>query len=138
MTGFLGLIIVALAAYRITRIVTTDSITAAPRERLYRWAWVEPNEVDLYAIRRAEHEAKEQALGFGLDEEANPPMPRQGGLRTYVNELFNCPWCLGVWVSYAVLAFYAWVIRDGITVAAYLVTGAAVAGAQGWLHSREG
>lgn len=132
--SWFGLVVVAFASYRITRVITTDTLLAAARERLYRWAWVEPDEPELYAIRRAEH----PVVGFGHDDEANPPMPRNGGLRTYVNELFNCPWCMGVWISYAVLAFWCWVVRDGVAVAAYLVLGAAVAGAQGWLQSREG
>lgn len=135
MIAFLGLVVVALASYRITRVVTTDTLTQAPRDRLYHWAWVEPDEPELYALRRQEHGI--DPLVMERDDDV-APMPRKGGLRTYVNELFNCPWCLGVWVSYAVLAFWCWVVRDGIAVAAYLVTGAAVAGAQGWLASREG
>lgn len=132
MTGWLGLVIVALASYRLTRIVTTDKITEQWRDRLYRWAWVEPDEPEQYRAAWVRWQGDAPFEGEG----STRPMPRAGGFRTYVNELFNCPWCLGWWVSYGVLAFWVWVVRDGTAVAAYLVVGAAVAGAQGFLASR--
>jgi Protein of unknown function (DUF1360) len=128
--SWLGFVVVILASYRLTRVVTTDSISERARDRLYRWAWVEDNEPEAYAAARVRWQDDPP-----FDAEGRP-MPRVGGFRTYVNELFNCPWCLGWWVSYAVLAFWAWVVRDGMNVAAYLVAGAAVAGAQGFLASR--
>lgn len=134
MTGWFGLAVVALAAYRITRVVTTDSITEHARNRLYRWAWVEPDEPAAYEA--AAHMVEARAPGTIATQGAGQPLPRHGGGRTYANELFNCPWCLGVWVSYAVLAFWSWVVLDGTPVDRYLVLGAAVAGVQGFLASR--
>lgn len=124
MTWF-GLAVCILAAYRITRVVTEDSITDAPRDRIYHWAWVEPGDGVAY-----------QMFASRYDGEPGQPVPR-APWRTYVNELVNCPWCMGVWVSFAVTAFWAWVVRDGIAVAAYLVVAAAVAGGQGFVASRK-
>jgi len=133
---WLGLVVTILAAYRITRIITTDSITARWRDRLYRWAWVEPDEDAEYRAAWARWNGETPFPPDG-EEERQVPMPRRGGGRTYVNELFNCPWCMGVWISYAMTAFWLWVVRDGAPVAVYLVVGAAVAGAQGFLASRQ-
>lgn len=124
--SWLGLVVCALAAYRLTRIVTTDTISEPWRDRLYRWAWVDPS-ADDYDERHADATRGGEFV----------PYPRQGGLRTYVNELFNCPWCFGVWVSAAVVAVWCWIVRDGISVALYLAMVFAVAGAQGFLASRQ-
>lgn len=129
--GWLGLVVCVFAAFRVTRFFTADSLMHAFRSRLYRWAWVEPDEADLYRLSYA----MQTGSMDGVDECVDP-MPRQGGLRTYVYELLTCAWCLGVWVSFAVVAFWAWVVLDGVAVDAYLVTGAAVAGAQGLLAAR--
>lgn len=134
---WLGLAVSVLTAYRLTRVVTTDSITERFRDRLYRWAWVEPDEPEAYAHARVRLGADQVPFENEIDADAMP-LPRAGGLRTYVNELFNCPWCMGWWISYAVTAFWCWVVRDGVSVAMYLVLGAAVAGAQGFLASRQG
>lgn len=129
--GALGLVVVVLAAYRLTRIVTTDSISERPRELLYAWAWVEPDEQIAYASSWLRwREGQSMAT---VDE--HPPLPRRGGLRTYVNELFQCPWCLGVWISAAVFALWQWVDVDVVQVVLIML---AIAGAQGWLQSREG
>lgn len=126
------MVVVILATYRLTRIITTDTITERWRDRLYHWSWVEPDEPDAYA--RA---AATQADGVVAAQGAGQPLPRAGGWRTYLNELFNCPWCMGWWIAYAVTAFWCWVVRDGVSVAVFLVLGAAVAGAQGFLASRQ-
>jgi len=128
-----GLAVCTFAAYRATRVVTTDSITEHARDRLYHWAWIDPDDNSVvYQFRRGALAAD------GYDtQDGTVPLPRAGAWRTYVNELFNCPWCLGVWVSFAVVAFWSWVVRDGIGVGLYLVCAAAVAGGQGFLASRK-
>ena len=139
MTDWLALVVVVgFAAYRATRIVTTDSITERARERLYRWAWVEDDETEAYASAWLRWRGDEPfPSAVGVDENPYPPMPRRGGFRTYVSELFQCPWCLGVWISFAVLAFYWWVVADGAAgVGWFLVLGLAVAGVQGFIASR--
>lgn len=136
---WLGLVVGVLAAYRLTRVVTTDTITERWRDRLYRWAWVEPDEPERYrAAWLRWHDDEPFPESQGVDEDPTPPQPRTGAARTYVNGLLQCSWCLGVWVSYAVTAFWCWVVRDGVPVALYLVAGAAVAGGQGFIASRSG
>lgn len=140
MTGWLALVVIlGLAAYRLTRVVTTDSITERARERLYRWAWVEDDEVEAYASAWLRWRGDEPfPHSQGVDENPRPPMPRRGGFRTYVSELFQCPWCLGVWISAAVVVFYAYVVADGFSVGWLLLLAAAVAGLQGFVASRSG
>lgn len=103
------LLVVAFAAYRLTRIVTDDTITLPWRDRLFTWTWTENDDGDF-----------------------TPRAP----WRTWAYALFTCGWCLGWWVSYATLAFWTWVVRDGGSVPAFLVAGAAVAGLQGLLASK--
>lgn len=130
MIGWFGFVVVVFASYRATRVVTTDSISEPFRDRLYRWAWVEPADVAEYAAAAV----RARQRGFSVDESV--PLPRAGGLRTYVNELFNCPWCFGVWVAFALTAAWCWVVLDGVPVVVYLVVALAVAGGQGFLASR--
>lgn len=73
MSEFLLLVLLALASYRVTRIVTTDKIT----ERFF------------------------DRIRFGLErrwQEKN-----DGGSDTHFNSglayMLSCPWCLGFWVS---------------------------------------
>jgi hypothetical protein len=131
-------LVVALAAYRATRVVTRDSISEAFRDRLYRWAWVESDEAELYVLAWSLAKGEPFPGWVNVPEGGWPPMPRNGGLRTYVSELFQCPWCLGVWVSFALLAVWCWGVHDGIGVLRFLVLGLAVAGVQGFLASKEG
>lgn len=128
MTTWLQLLLLVLAAYRLTRILTTDSISEAARDRLYHWAWIEQGEPGYEA-------AYLHARMLDQDTDGTQPLPR-ASWRTYVNELGNCPWCMGVWVSYALTAWWAWGWRDGMQVTVFLVTGLAVAGGQGFLASR--
>lgn len=130
----LALLIVALAAYRITRIITTDSISEPARERIYRWAWVEPDEVLAYAV--AQERWAGESLPFQTDaDDPPPPLPRRGGLRTWLNQLVQCAWCMGVWVSAGTYAVWRWWTWEPVHV---LIVMLAVAGVQGWLQSREG
>lgn len=122
MIGWLGLLVVVFASYRLTRIVTTDTITTNLRDRLFRWAWSD-SEAD-GAVRRRVSDTEDEIIPA-----ARAPW------RTYVNELVTCPWCFGVWVSAAVYSLWRWV--DWMPLHAALVI-LAVAGAQGFLASREG
>lgn len=89
----LALVIVALASYRLTRIVTADSLTYEFRQRAYRWAW---------------------------SDEGEAPTPR-AAWRTYAYELTTCSFCLGVWVSAGAYAAWRWGPewgRTGLVIAA--------------------
>lgn len=74
-------LIIALASYRITRVITQDTLLHEPREALLRWAW---------------------------NQEADPPVPNGRGWRTYAYELLTCSFCLGVWVTAGVGMLWAW------------------------------
>lgn len=102
------LVALVFAAYRITRIVTDDTISLPFRDRLFDWAW------------RAEDDS----------------VVARAPWRTWAYTLFTCSWCFGWWVSYAVLALWVWGVQDGMGVLRYLILGAVVAGGQGFLASR--
>lgn len=101
-----ALVLVALATYRTARIFTVDSIAQPWITWLYAWAW-------------DDNEGRAQ------------PQPN-GPLRTYVYELFSCPYCLGVWIA-AVLWALA---RYGCTVTDALLFILAAAGVQTFLQSQ--
>jgi len=87
----LRLAIDAAAAYRLTRLVTADSITAPLRDR-----WVEAAYV---AQGRAEQHRPHPVVPNAWSEEAmadeNPPK---------LAELVVCRWCAGMWLSAGVVA----------------------------------
>jgi len=86
-----SLAIDALAAYRLTRLVTADTIAAPIRDR-----WVEAAYV---AQGRAEQHRPHPELPNAWSEEAmaddDPPK---------LAELVVCRWCAGMWVSLGVVA----------------------------------
>jgi hypothetical protein len=115
------LVVLAFAAFRLTRMVTDDSLTHAFRGRLYRWAWNDAEPVEV------------------TDENGAAVMvpSSRGPVRSYVYELLTCPWCLGVWVSALVYVLWRW--ADVLPIRAGLVI-LALAGAQGsiaYLASRK-
>lgn len=100
------IVVIGLASLRLTLLITTDSITAPLRDWLYDFAWDEERMVT-------------QRDGF---VEPTPRAP----WRTYVHELFTCPWCMGLWMS--VIVYVLW--DHGGSVGRTAVAVAAVAGLQ--------
>lgn len=96
-------VVLALASFRATRLVTKDSITLPFRERLYRFAW--------------------------QDQPGRQEPEARAAWRTYVYEGLTCPWCLGVWVSTA--GYCAW--RWGSGIGRGVVVVLAIAGGQALL-----
>lgn len=76
----------ALAAYRLTRLVTTDTITAPLRERARWWSTT--------------------------GSPAVQPLPGETSPRPWVEELLGCSWCIGVWAAFAVRVLPRWVRRS--------------------------
>lgn len=78
----------ALAAYRLTRLVTADTITEPLRERIYRLA-----------------DDRERFVFSDPGETAGTPItePAPTGWR-YLAEVVSCRWCAGVWVAGGVVA----------------------------------
>jgi hypothetical protein len=110
----LGVIVVlALATFRLTRVVAVDSISLSFREVLYHWAWVFVNG-DGQPVREGE-----------LAADARPRAP----WRTWMYTLVTCQQCLGVWVGVAVYSAWRW----GGDVALAILAVAAVCGAQSFL-----
>lgn len=113
------LVVLALAAFRATRLVAEDTISDPFRSRLFRWAWDDENLVDdghghQVPTARTRHGAADERRLFD-------------GWRTWVWMLFTCQWCLGVWISTAVYCAWRW----GGDVALSILAVLAIAGLQG-------
>lgn len=116
-----GLVVDALAAYRLTRLVTADVIANRPRDEVVAWSY-----------RRAGRAAE---LG---DWPHNPDAPRPSEVAMADEDkapkpavLVTCRWCSGVWIAAGVVAAREvaprwWrPVRDGLAIAsaAALVAG---------------
>jgi hypothetical protein len=90
------LLVDAIAAYRLTHLVTTDRIT-----RRFR-VWVAKREYGDLARQHAPHEPMADVLGGSdawWDErptiDADPPLG---------SEFVHCPWCVGMWIALGITA----------------------------------
>jgi hypothetical protein len=102
------LILLALAAFRITRLVGWDDLTIMPR----RW---------LTGLGDSEHHALAEHVDDlaerGIDAWQTRPAPPISKWRFYVSRMIRCPWCFGAHVSWVIwLAWEAW--PHGMLVAA--------------------
>lgn len=114
---FLTVVVVALAAYRLTRVVVEDTISASFRAWLWRHAY-EPAGFDT----RLEREVSYRRHG------------RVGWVWEKAFQLATCPHCTGFWLSIG--AFAAWLhgpawVRTGLLALA-------VSGIQSFISSRPG
>lgn len=83
------LLIEGLAAYRLTRLVTADTITAPVRDAVIEEAY--------YLAGRHQHVAAEaDALGWTQAAMQDPDVPK-------LAELVTCRWCTGMWVAAGML-----------------------------------
>lgn len=78
----------AVAGYRITRLLTADTITARPRAAVIRWS---------YGDRADDLEATSPHDSWDERAMNDPDAPALATLAT-------CRWCAGVWVAGAVVA----------------------------------
>lgn len=106
-------LLLALAAFRVTRLFAADTITVAVRDRLFHFAYddSDPEAMAAYAVEQG-----------WPNISAIPRAP----WRTWLYALYTCQHCLGVWISIA--AYCAW--RWGGDVALGIISVAAIAGAQ--------
>jgi hypothetical protein len=88
MPAVIFLVVYALATARVTRLVTADRLTEAPRERVTSWLWQR-------AVRRDAIRAR--VLGMR-------PATTEEPLAAY---LATCPWCASIWIG-AVAAPLIW------------------------------
>lgn len=87
MTEPVELLVAGLAAARLTRLVTTDVVSASVRDRIVREAY-------LARDGRADHTADGLWADLAqLDGEAAPKLAT----------LITCRWCVSVWVAVAVV-----------------------------------
>lgn len=85
----LALAVDALAAYRLTRLVTADSLTQQPRDAIIAAAYA--------AAGRAEELAPSaETQGWQGVAEADPHVPK-------LAELVTCRWCAGMWVALGIM-----------------------------------
>ena len=70
------IVVLALAAFRATRVVTTDTISVPFRDRLYSFAWDDEHPIE-------------------QDGQQVPAV--RAPWRTWLYELFTCPFCLSMY-----------------------------------------
>lgn len=83
------LLVEGLAAYRLTRLVTADSITRGPREAIIEVAY------DV-AGKHSHWQAEATTMGWDHVAHTDPDVPK-------VAELVTCRWCAGMWVAAGML-----------------------------------
>lgn len=80
----------ALAAYRLTRLVTADTITLALRARIIRWTYERKGDTDWIASGTTDSQWE-----LIPDDDDDPPK---------LATLITCRWCAGMWISGFVIA----------------------------------
>ncbi len=93
------LLLDALAAYRVTKLVVDDQLTAEPRDAVIRWAY--RNSPPKGWDPPLEEVGDQLDPGGWVDvvaEDDDPPK---------LAFLVTCPWCAGMWVSLGVVALDA-------------------------------
>ncbi|MFO1445573.1 DUF1360 domain-containing protein [Bacillus sp. Bva_UNVM-123] len=84
MFQFFELIVLAIASFRLTRLIVYDKITEFIRSPFLDDVEEknENGEIEIYTI------------------------PKKGGLRGFIGELISCYWCTGVWTSLFLFVIY--------------------------------
>lgn len=109
----IALLLDALAAHRLTRLVTADVITAPVRDRIIEWA---------YDRDGATEEVLADADAYGWTDAAinddDPPK---------LATLVTCRWCAGVWIAVGVVLARRVIPRQWAPVSDMLAVAAAAA-----------
>lgn len=85
-----ALVVDALAAYRLTRLVTSDRIADAPRDAVVLWAYSRAGRG-----LTIEGDASPGAWSEAVAQDPDPPK---------LAYLVTCPWCSSWWIGLAVVA----------------------------------
>lgn len=125
-------IILALATFRIARLIVADTIFDAPRSWfLSRWPGAD-TEFEATAV-----ELNDQGLPIiDLGDGTGRPLVRietdtwVAANPTWPGKLLECVWCVSVWVGAGVVALHVW--WDWFQYPAMMLAFSAVAG---WLHT---
>lgn len=98
----LQVVILALLAFRLTRLVGWDEVTAAPRAALSGIP-----DAKYHELAKGVEAQRAEGIDVWTDDRfRTPPMSER---RYYVAKLLHCPWCVGFWISLGVsLAAYEW------------------------------
>lgn len=102
MTAALRLLVDALATFRLTKLVTNDTLTAEPRDAVIRWAYrrgglrVEDLAADSLLVQ---HVDLSRPGAWAEEVVPNDPSGNPPKLATLV----TCPWCAGMWVALGVV-----------------------------------
>lgn len=101
MSDPLELVIDCAAAYRLTKLVTDDSITQEPRDAIIRWAYrrkIGPWPIEVDGTSTAQEAIDRRPPGTWQDvvaADADPPK---------LAELITCRWCAGMYVAAGIVA----------------------------------
>jgi hypothetical protein len=102
--GWIDLLLLILASFRLTRLVVFDKITSF--------------------IRKPFHEEIEEVDSDGNSETFIEI--KGNGLRYWVGELLSCYWCTGIWSTAVLLALlFIWPIGSEILIIILAIAGAA-------------
>ena len=100
----LDFIILALASFRLTRLIVFDKITAFLRKPFFEEIEEknEAGEVEIYIV------------------------PKKTGLKSWIGELLSCYWCTGIWVAIFIVLTYSFIpVWFGIVIVILAVSGLA-------------
>jgi len=100
----IDLLLLCLATFRLTALVTEEKVTRALRAPF----------CERRTITRPD--------GTVIEEE----VPMGGGMRRTIGELILCPWCAGVWI--ATLLTFFWILLPGLARAVLIAFGVAAGG----------
>jgi len=114
-----GVAILALAAYRITRLIVDDTILGKP-----------PKSDNAGNLLDEGTGYRRWLDGWAYKADGS----NRGALRGWLGDLLTCSFCTGVWVTAGCLAL--WV--NGGDVGQWFLIGAAIAGGQAFIGSRSG
>lgn len=109
--------LLALAAFRVTRLAGWDTFPPAERARARLLkTWIEPR-CSSCNVGRTDYEGRPHGW-VGLERcpscnSADPPIFVEGYSRPLLADLFNCPFCLGFWVCLA--AYLSWLAAPTVT-----------------------
>lgn len=83
------------AAYRLTRLVTADTLVDRPRDRIVRRSYLATRR-HLFTPETLEGlDGEDGAWSAWAREDQHPPK---------LAELVTCPWCSGVWIGFGIVA----------------------------------
>jgi hypothetical protein len=109
LNSFFSFLLISLAAFRLTRLIVFDKITAF--------------------IRNPFHETVEEVNNDGMVELYI--VPKGKGIRKWIGELLSCYWCTGIWsatILLVIMCFFP-------TIYLYLVYILAISGAAGIIEN---